>query len=114
MFYIIPYLEVINMTVRNEKKPYYLGLTLDDTSIGWALTDPAYNILRASRKDAWGTRLFSAAETAEKARAARMARRTLRRKHRKHRFSETSLRERDKQSRSSVLQKNGRKQTVSG
>lgn len=82
MFYIIPYLEVINMTVRNEKKPYYLGLTLDDTSIGWALTDPAYNILRASRKDAWGTRLFSAAETAEKARAARMARRTLRRKHR--------------------------------
>lgn len=69
-----------------ERKPYYLGLALDDTSIGWALTDPAYNLLRASRKDAWGTRLFSAPETAEKARAARCARRTLHRKQRNINF----------------------------
>lgn len=54
---------------------YYLGLDMGTNSVGWAVTDKKYNILRAKGKDLWGVRLFDEAETAEGRRGFRTARR---------------------------------------
>ncbi len=54
-----------------EKKDYYLGLDLGTTSVGWAVTDTNYNLLRAKRKDLWGIREFDEALTAVKSEAKR-------------------------------------------
>ncbi len=45
-------------------KNYYLGLDMGTSSVGWAVTDEKYRILRAKGKDLWGVRLFSEAKTA--------------------------------------------------
>ena len=45
------------------KFTYYLGLDMGTDSLGWAVTDSSYHILRAKGKDLWGVRLFPAAET---------------------------------------------------
>lgn len=58
-------------------KDYYVGLDMGTSSVGWAVTDENYNILRAKGKDLWGVRLFPEAETAEKRRQFRVARRRL-------------------------------------
>ena len=34
-----------------EEKEYYLGLDMGTNSVGWAVTDPQYRILRAKGKD---------------------------------------------------------------
>lgn len=41
-----------------EKTKYYLGLDLGTSSVGWAVTDSQYQLLRAKGKDLWGVRLF--------------------------------------------------------
>ena len=41
---------------------YYLGLDMGTSSLGWAVTDSNYNLLRAKGKDLWGVRLFPEAE----------------------------------------------------
>ena len=33
---------------------YYLGLDIGTSSVGWAVTDPEYNILNYRRKALWG------------------------------------------------------------
>lgn len=43
---------------------YYIGLDMGTSSIGWAVTDASYHILRAKGKDMWGVRLFDEANTA--------------------------------------------------
>ena len=58
-----------------EKKDYYLGLDLGTTSVGWAVTDTNYNLLRAKRKDLWGIREFDEALTAVDRRTHRISRR---------------------------------------
>lgn len=45
---------------------YYLGLDMGTSSVGWAVTDIHYKLLRAKGKDLWGVRLFDEAETAVK------------------------------------------------
>lgn len=57
------------------KKEYYLGLDLGTSSVGWAVTDNQYQLLRAKGKDLWGVRLFEEAETAAGRRTNRVARR---------------------------------------
>lgn len=57
------------------KKEYYLGLDLGVASVGWAVTDKNYNLLRAKGKDLWGIREFDEAETAEQRRIHRISRR---------------------------------------
>ena len=47
-----------------EKKNYYLGLDMGTSSVGWAVTDENYNLLRAKGKDLWGIREFEEAKTA--------------------------------------------------
>lgn len=58
-----------------EKREYYLGLDLGTSSVGWAVTDKEYHLLRAKGKDLWGIRLFEEAETAAGRRTNRVARR---------------------------------------
>ena len=43
----------------------FLGITVSSEQVGWAVTNPKYELERASRKDLWGVRLFDKAETAE-------------------------------------------------
>ncbi len=59
---------------------YYLGLDIGTNSVGWAVTDENYNILKFSGKYMWGSRLFNEAETAKKRRDNRTMRRRLHRR----------------------------------
>ena len=61
------------------KGDYYLGLDLGTNSVGWAVTDLEYNLLRAKGKDLWGVRLFDEAQTAANRRLKRTARRRIER-----------------------------------
>ena len=54
---------------------YYLGLDMGTSSLGWAVTDEKYQLLRRKGKDLWGVRLFSEAETAADRRSHRVSRR---------------------------------------
>lgn len=58
-----------------EKKDYYLGLDMGTSSVGWAVTDENYNLLRAKGKDLWGIREFEEAKTAVDRRTHRISRR---------------------------------------
>ena len=58
---------------------YYLGLDMGTSSLGWAVTDPEYHLIRAKGKDLWGVRLFQEAESAAGRRAQRVSRRRLQR-----------------------------------
>lgn len=59
----------------HEKTPYYIGLDMGTNSVGWAVTDENYKILRGKGKDMWGVRLFDEASTAADRRTYRVARR---------------------------------------
>lgn len=56
-------------------KKYYLGLDMGTNSVGWAVVDSDYKLLRAKGKDLWGVRLFEAASTAAERRGYRISRR---------------------------------------
>ncbi|MBR1390128.1 MAG: type II CRISPR RNA-guided endonuclease Cas9 [Lachnospiraceae bacterium] len=58
-----------------EQKEYYLGLDMGTNSVGWAVTDQEYHLLRAKGKDLWGIREFDEAEVAAKRRSKRISRR---------------------------------------
>lgn len=58
----------------------FLGITVSSEQVGWAVTNPKYELERASRKDLWGVRLFVKAETAEDRRMFRTNRRLNQRK----------------------------------
>jgi CRISPR-associated endonuclease Csn1 len=53
----------------------YLGLDMGTNSVGWAVTNENYELLRGKGKDLWGSRLFDAAETSVERRLHRTARR---------------------------------------
>lgn len=61
-------------------KDYYVGLDIGTSSVGWAVTDESYNVLKFNRKKMWGVRLFDEAKTAEERRTFRGARRRFDRK----------------------------------
>ena len=61
-------------------KKYYLGLDIGTNSVGWAVTDPSYNLERFRKKDMRGIRLFEQAETAAERRMKRTNRRRLQRR----------------------------------
>lgn len=60
---------------KRNKKQYYIGLDCGTHSVGWAVTDEKYNLLRARGQNLWGVRLFEEAKTAEERRLARSNRR---------------------------------------
>lgn len=68
--------------MRNEE--YFLGFDMGTGSVGWAVTDTEYNLLKINRKFAWGSVLFETSEGAETRRVNRCARR--RRKREKERL----------------------------
>lgn len=49
----------------NMVQDYYLGLDIGTGSLGWAVTDSNYQILKKHGKMLWGVRLFESAKTAE-------------------------------------------------
>lgn len=61
--------------MKNEKKDYYLGLDMGTNSVGWAVTDTEYRLLRFRRQDMWGIREFDEAKGAAERRSKRTARR---------------------------------------
>ena len=61
-------------------KPYYIGLDVGTSSVGWAVTDTDYNLLRFQGKHMWGSRLFPEAKTAKERRTQRTMRRRLQRR----------------------------------
>ena len=67
------------MIQKNSRKEqeYYLGLDMGTESVGWAVTDLDYHLLRYRGKQMWGTRLFESAKTAEERRTFRAGRRRL-------------------------------------
>lgn len=61
-------------------KDYYLGLDIGTDSVGWALTDIDYNLLRLKGKTAWGARIFDSASDSKERRSFRSNRRRLQRR----------------------------------
>ena len=43
---------------------YYMGLDMGTSSVGWAVTDEKYNLIKKRGKDMWGIREFEEADTA--------------------------------------------------
>lgn len=58
-----------------KKADYYIGLDVGTDSVGWAVTDTAYHLLKCSGKQLWGVHLFESGKTAEERRSFRTARR---------------------------------------
>lgn len=58
-----------------DRKDYYIGIDAGTNSVGWAVTDEAYQVIKQNGKALWGVRLFEEGATAEKRRMARAARR---------------------------------------
>ena len=54
---------------------YFLGFDIGTDSVGWAVTDEQYRIIKRNGKALWGVRLFDSAETAEDRRKKRIDRR---------------------------------------
>lgn len=64
-------------------KKYFLGLDIGTSSVGWAVTDENFNLLKLKGKTAWGARLFDKASDAKARRSKRsMRRRMARRRYR--------------------------------
>lgn len=59
---------------------YYLGIDLGSNSIGYAVTDENYNILKFHDKSTWGIRLFDEASSAKERRNRRSCRRRIARR----------------------------------
>ena len=66
----------------NDKKKgtYYLGLDVGTNSVGWAVTDHNYQVLRFNGNSMWGARLFDEAKDASSRRTNRTNRRRLARR----------------------------------
>ena len=62
-------------------KDYFIGLDIGTDSIGWAVTDVNYNLLKFKGKTLWGVRLFDCAKSAEERRTHRTSRRRIERQH---------------------------------
>lgn len=58
-----------------EKQEYYLGLDMGTGSVGWAVTNTKYELLRKKGKDMWGIREFEEADSAADRRTHRVDRR---------------------------------------
>lgn len=63
-----------------DERPYYIGIDLGTNSVGWAVTDEDYNILKYKKKNLWGARLFEEGKTSQARREKRSLRRRLKRR----------------------------------
>lgn len=67
----------------SKNKKYYVGLDIGTSSVGWAVTDESYNLLKVRGKKTIGVRLFDEASTSEERRNHRSTRRRLERRRRR-------------------------------
>jgi len=63
--------------MEKKSKKIYLGLDIGTDSVGYAVTDDQYNLLRVHGDDAWGSVIFDAASLSDERRSHRSARRRL-------------------------------------
>ena len=63
-----------------ENKKYYVGLDMGSNSVGYAVTDENYNLLKHRGEPMWGSHVFEEADSAEQRRSFRTARRRTERK----------------------------------
>ncbi|MGI6617079.1 MAG: type II CRISPR RNA-guided endonuclease Cas9 [Saccharofermentanales bacterium] len=68
------------------RRPYYLGLDMGTSSLGFAVTDRHYNVIRKRGRHLWGIRLFEEAKTSATTRQYRTARRRRKREKERVRF----------------------------
>ena len=73
-------------TEQQTQKPYYLGLDMGTSSLGFAVTDRYYNVIRKRGRHLWGIRLFEEAKTSAATRQFRTARRRRKREKERVRF----------------------------
>lgn len=59
---------------------YFIGLDIGTSSVGWAVTNTKYKVIKFNGKKMWGSRLFAEASTAEERRVHRTNRRRLQRR----------------------------------
>ena len=64
-----------------QKNDYYVGLDMGTNSVGWAVTDEHYKLMRAYGKDMWGIREFDEARPSQNRRQNRTLRRRYQRQH---------------------------------
>lgn len=74
--------------MEKQKRPYYLGLDIGTESVGYAVTNPDYDLLKFRGGPAWGLTTFETASLAEERRASRTARRRLDRRQQRVRLLE--------------------------
>lgn len=60
---------------KNENISYSIGLDIGTNSVGWAVTDQNFNLLKKGSKNMWGSRLFESAVVAANRRNSRSIRR---------------------------------------
>ncbi len=71
------------MQNENNYQKYYLGLDIGTDSVGYAVTNKSYDLIKFKCRPMWGSTLFDGAETSEARRSFRTGRRRLgRRQHR--------------------------------
>ena len=56
---------------------FYISLDIGTNSVGYAVVDPNYNLIKIKGQKAWGVRLFEEAKSAEDRRMKRGSRRRL-------------------------------------
>ena len=59
---------------------YFIGFDIGTNSVGWAVTNEQYELLKFKSHKMWGSRLFAEAQTAVDTRMKRSARRRLQRR----------------------------------
>ncbi|MDR0950377.1 MAG: type II CRISPR RNA-guided endonuclease Cas9 [Candidatus Ancillula sp.] len=63
-----------NKSNLKDNQDYYIGLDCGSASVGWAVTDTSYKVVKINGKSAWGSRLFEEGQTAAGHRTNRSAR----------------------------------------
>lgn len=66
--------------MEKKHREYYIGLDIGTDSVGYAVTDETYHVLKFHGQSMWGARLFDAAQTAAERRNFRSNRRRQQRK----------------------------------
>ena len=56
---------------------YFIGIDMGTNSLGWAVTDKNYNLIRCKGKDMWGVRIIPKTDSLANRRKNRCSRRRL-------------------------------------
>jgi len=63
------------MKLKKEEINYSIGLDIGTNSVGWAVINENYQLIKKGKRNLWGARLFDPAETAQARRLSRSSRR---------------------------------------